>query len=566
VKKTLHATLVAALLLVGAAAVAPTPAAATTTYVVAVTADELDPNPGSNLPDLSLREAWQLASSDAGDTTIQLAPGATYELTRCGPADAQEDANVDGDLDGPIGADGNVLVVGEGATIVQRCPGERLVHHHDDTHLALVGTTLSGGQATLEGDEPIGGALLVGGAGSLHLDRVTVAGNDAGAGGGVASRGTDVVVEDSTFHGNVGVLGGGAIATLEGATSLRIERSTVSGNTSSFAGAAVYGSGVSSLLESTVVANRSDSGPSGLGGSGAWHSRGSVVAAGSGGPDCGVDDPISAAVANLDSDGTCFPATSLAGLHPQLGPLAANGGLALTHRPVVGSPLLDAVPVGQCLFPGDQRGEERPQPTGGSCDVGSVEEPADTCGPRFPDVGPGHPFADSICWLAQTEVTSGFSDGRFQPGSPVTRQSMAAFLYRFAMAPPFEAPAAASFTDVGLSHPFHHEVEWLAANEIAGGFADGTYRPSAPVTRQAMAAFLARVGNGATGAPEPAGPPSFSDVGAGHPFYAEVEWMDAASISKGYPDGSWHPADPVTRQAMSAFLHRLASVPNLAGI
>lgn len=57
---------------------------------------------------------------------------------------------------------------------------------------------------------------------------------------------------------------------------------------------------------------------------------------------------------------------------PQLGPLADNGGLALTHLPQAGSPLIDS---GNCDSStlADQRGAARPQ--GYGCDVGAVEAP-----------------------------------------------------------------------------------------------------------------------------------------------------------------------------------------------
>jgi hypothetical protein len=54
------------------------------------------------------------------------------------------------------------------------------------------------------------------------------------------------------------------------------------------------------------------------------------------------------------------------------------------------------------------------------------------------------------------------------------------------------APVVASFTDVPTTHPFFREIEALAASGVSTGYADGTFRPSDPVTRQAMAAFLAR--------------------------------------------------------------------------
>lgn len=54
------------------------------------------------------------------------------------------------------------------------------------------------------------------------------------------------------------------------------------------------------------------------------------------------------------------------------------------------------------------------------------------------------------------------------------------------------APSTATFSDVPTTHPFFQEIEALAASGIATGYPDGTFRPSNFVTRQAMAAFLAR--------------------------------------------------------------------------
>jgi hypothetical protein len=49
-----------------------------------------------------------------------------------------------------------------------------------------------------------------------------------------------------------------------------------------------------------------------------------------------------------------------------------------------------------------------------------------------------------------------------------------------------------TFTDVPIGHPFREEIGAIAGAGIAAGYPDGRYRPAAPLTRQAMAAFLAR--------------------------------------------------------------------------
>lgn len=54
------------------------------------------------------------------------------------------------------------------------------------------------------------------------------------------------------------------------------------------------------------------------------------------------------------------------------------------------------------------------------------------------------------------------------------------------------AYAAVTFSDVPPAHPFHEAITEVADAGIAGGYPDGTYKPNANVTRQAMAAFLNR--------------------------------------------------------------------------
>jgi secreted trypsin-like serine protease len=177
--------------------------------------------------------------------------------------------------------------------------------------------------------------------------------------------------------------------------------------------------------------------------------------------------------------------------------------------------------------------------------------------PPFTDVTFGHPFLTEIFQLEDQGIVGGYPDGTYRSGNPVTRQAMSAFLYRLAGEPVFSDPATATFGDVSTAHPFFSEIEWMVAEDISIGYADGTYRPAAPVTRQSMAAFLFRM------AGEPIGPwpdGSFSDVGPAHPFLTPISWLADTGVSTGYADGTFRPAAPVSRQAMAAFLYRMLDV------
>jgi S-layer homology domain len=80
--------------------------------------------------------------------------------------------------------------------------------------------------------------------------------------------------------------------------------------------------------------------------------------------------------------------------------------------------------------------------------------------------------------------------------SPMSRRRVAAFGIMLALlAVPGAVLARHQFSDVPEDHPFHADIDWMADYGIAGGFDDGTYRPANPVTRQAMAAFLHRLSN-----------------------------------------------------------------------
>ncbi|WP_298454643.1 alpha-L-arabinofuranosidase C-terminal domain-containing protein [uncultured Cellulomonas sp.] len=181
-------------------------------------------------------------------------------------------------------------------------------------------------------------------------------------------------------------------------------------------------------------------------------------------------------------------------------------------------------------------------------------------GPVFADVSPGHPFYADIRWLADNGLSTGSTIGDqvfYLPTAPMSRQAMAAFMYRYAGATWVPAEGTRSFTDVHPTDPFYVQIEWMAEMGLAGGYADGTFGPTRPVSRQAMAAFLHR----AAGEPAPQGAASFTDVRPTDDFAEAIAWVEEADVANGYPDGTFRPATPISRQAMAAFLHRFDALP-----
>jgi hypothetical protein len=58
-------------------------------------------------------------------------------------------------------------------------------------------------------------------------------------------------------------------------------------------------------------------------------------------------------------------------------------------------------------------------------------EPAPAGAPPFSDVPPSSPFADAIAWAAESGVTEGYADGTFRPTQPISRQGVAAWVCRY---------------------------------------------------------------------------------------------------------------------------------------
>ena len=178
----------------------------------------------------------------------------------------------------------------------------------------------------------------------------------------------------------------------------------------------------------------------------------------------------------------------------------------------------------------------------------------------FPDVMSGNTFKAEIEWMANLGISTGYGDGTFRPAANVSRQAMAAFMYRLAGSPAFTPPVTSPFNDVATDSPFYAEVTWMADQGISTGYPDGGFHPLANVSRQAMAAFMYRFAGSPLFDPPSSSP--FNDVATDSMFYTEVAWTADQAISTGYGDGGFHPAANVSRQAMAAFMYRLNGVVN----
>lgn len=131
------------------------------------------------------------------------------------------------------------------------------------------------------------------------------------------------------------------------------------------------------------------------------------------------------------------------------------------------------------------------------------------------------------------------------------------------------------FTDIGPGVTFYEHIHWAARNGITTGWRDGTYRPHATITRDVMAAYLARWGKIPTVAKiggennfnidwrrwEPSIRSTYSDMPPTRIFSVEVSLLSQIGVINGWADGTFRPDQNVTRDQTAAFLYRLAGSP-----
>lgn len=178
---------------------------------------------------------------------------------------------------------------------------------------------------------------------------------------------------------------------------------------------------------------------------------------------------------------------------------------------------------------------------------------------QFDDVPAGSVHAGAIDWLSNYGIAQGRTTTTYAPNAQVTRQQMASFvagtldqiLDRFHTMPP---PSDPSFTDAGaISSPHRTNVGRLQVLGIAGGFADGTFRPAQAVERAQVASFVARALEDVTGEQLPRSA-SFDDIGP--PHAANIEKLATIGVVQGRADGSYAPQAATTRAQMATIVAR----------
>lgn len=194
--------------------------------------------------------------------------------------------------------------------------------------------------------------------------------------------------------------------------------------------------------------------------------------------------------------------------------------------------------------------------------LGSIEAVgAQPPGGRFID-DDGNVHEGAIEAIASEGITTGCQPpvtDLFCPVAAVTRAEMAAFLVRALDLAP--AQPSSRFADVAPSAWYAGFVERIAAEGIATGYPDGTYRPDSPLSRGEMAVLLVRALGEEASLQDPSG--VFADVASAAFYASHVERLHALGVTRGCATDPlrYCPLGAVRRDEMASFVARAFGLP-----
>lgn len=114
----------------------------------------------------------------------------------------------------------------------------------------------------------------------------------------------------------------------------------------------------------------------------------------------------------------------------------------------------------------------------------------------FSDVTPGAYYAAAVSWASESGIVNGYGDGTFRPNNLITREQLAAFLYRYASRKGRDLSGRADlgvFADAGQIASYAAEpLGWAVAAGLVNGVTADTLSPGGNASRAQAAVILSR--------------------------------------------------------------------------
>lgn len=189
--------------------------------------------------------------------------------------------------------------------------------------------------------------------------------------------------------------------------------------------------------------------------------------------------------------------------------------------------------------------------------VGEGEKEEETVGNmNFTDVKSGDWYYNAVEYVYTNGIMAGTSTTKFSPNSTLTRGMVVTMLYRVEKEP--SVTAANRFSDVKNGDYYYDAVRWAAHNGIVNGVTDTTFAPNTNITREQLAAILYRYADykkmdtaatkALTGYPDAS---SVSDYAT-----TAMKWAVTKGIISGDNAGKLNPKGTATRAEAATMFQR----------
>ena len=180
----------------------------------------------------------------------------------------------------------------------------------------------------------------------------------------------------------------------------------------------------------------------------------------------------------------------------------------------------------------------------------------------FEDVGTDAWYSDAVAYVYRNGLMSGTSGSTFSPDAAITRAQLVTILWRMAGSP--QVNGLMDFDDVSQDAYYTEAVRWAASEGIAGGYGNGLFGSDDPITREQMAAILYRFAQHMgydVSIGEDTNILSYTDAPdvSGYAV-AALQWACGAGIIRGTGDGSTlTPQGGATRAQAAVILTRFCA-------
>ena len=147
----------------------------------------------------------------------------------------------------------------------------------------------------------------------------------------------------------------------------------------------------------------------------------------------------------------------------------------------------------------------------------------------------------------------GYKDGTFRPNNKMSRQEVTVMLSRLLSERPQKGMIySRDYKDVADNLWSVTAISYMSNLKLVKGYPDGTFRPTANITRAEFAAMVVRFENIST-----AGSKTFTDLQKDHWAYEVIQKAAQAGWISGYPDGSFKPDQPISRAEVVTITNRM---------